>query len=159
NATDRSFIDFAVAGHAGDLTIGRIEPDRMSATLAKEDASLFAQVLLQVAELHASANSSGSRRAFGDKSFSASSRWQLSTSLSASKRFAFASARVSPCEIAAGTSSTKQVYPPSLAGSKTAVNFIPQGCHAVPPTAILRTEEFAPGETRPGFLGQSSRSH
>jgi hypothetical protein len=32
--------------------------------------------------------------------------------------------QVSPCEIAAGISSTKQVYPPSFAGSKTAVNFI-----------------------------------
>jgi hypothetical protein len=79
--------------------------------------------LTAFAELHASANSSGSRGAFGESCFSASSRWHASTSLSASRRFAFASARVSPCEMAAGTSSTKQVYPPSLAGSKTPSEF------------------------------------
>jgi hypothetical protein len=49
---------------------------------------------------------------------------------SASKRFALASASVSPCEIAAGISSTKQVYPPSFAGSKTAVSFISIDYHS-----------------------------
>lgn len=53
------------------------------------------------------------------------SRWHSRTSFSASRRFALASASVSPCEIAARISSTKQVYPPSLAGSKTAVTFMP----------------------------------
>src|SRR4029077_6500367 len=91
---------------------------------------------LQFVELHVSANSKGSRNAFGERSFSARSRWHTSTSLSASSRFAFASASVSPCEMAAGTSSTKQVYPPSLAGSKTAVSFMPQSCHARPCLAI-----------------------
>src|SRR5437764_143629 len=124
NAMDRSFLDFAVAGHAGNLPVGRISPDRVRAALAKEDAALPAQVPLQIAELHPSANSSGWRTAFGDRSFSASSRWHSSTSLSASSRFALASSKVSPCEIAAGTSSTKQVYPPSLAGSNIAVSFI-----------------------------------
>ncbi len=33
------------------------------------------------------------------------------------------------CEIAAGISSTKHVYPPSLAGSKTAVSFMPTNYH------------------------------
>src|SRR5271157_1015855 len=42
-------------------------------------------------------------------------------------RFAFASSRVSPWEIAVGISSTKQVYPPSLAGSNTAVSFTSSG--------------------------------
>ena len=55
---------------------------------------------------------------------SASSRWHSRTSFKASRRFALASSMVSPCEIAAGISSTKQVYPPSLAGSKTAVSFM-----------------------------------
>jgi hypothetical protein len=32
--------------------------------------------------------------------------------------------------MAAGTSSTKQVYPPSFAGSKTAVSFMAGNCHA-----------------------------
>lgn len=107
---------------------------------------LPAQVPLQVAELHASANSIGSRRALGDSPFSARSRWHSSTSLSASSRFALASPRVSPCEMAAGTSSTKQVYPPSWAGSKTAVSFMPQTCHTAPPLAILRAERLAHAE-------------
>ena len=135
NTPDSSFLDFTVARHAGDLPVGRIEPDRVRTALAKENASPFAQVPLRVAELHASANSSGSRRALGERSFSASSRWHSSTSLSASRRFALASSRVSPCEMAAGTSSTTQVYPPSLAGSKTPVNFMSRGYCPAPPLA------------------------
>ena len=52
--------------------------------LTKQDTSLRAQMsrLTALAELHASANSSGSRTAFGESSFSANSRWQASTSLS-----------------------------------------------------------------------------
>ena len=73
---------------------------------------------------HASEISIGSRTASGERFFSTKSRWHCTTSFRASSRFAFASARVSPCEIAAGISSTKQVNPPSLAGSKTAVSFI-----------------------------------
>src|SRR5436190_404295 len=143
NAASGSFLDFAVTRHAGDLPVGRVEPDCVRAALAKEDAPVPAQVPLQFAELHASTNSSGSRRAFGDSFFSASSRWHSSTSLSASSRFALASAKVSPCEMAAGTSSTKQVYPPSLAGSKTAVSFTPRECHTARPIATLRAERFA----------------
>jgi len=71
----------------------------------------------------------------GYRSFSARSRWHSSTSLNASSRFALASTRVSPCEMVAGTFSAKQVYLPSLAGSKTAVNFTPQGYCPVPPLA------------------------
>jgi len=138
NAMNRSFLDFAVARYGGDLPVGRIKPDRVRAALAKEDAPLPAQVPLHVAELHASANSIGSRRALGDSSFSARSRWHSTTSLRASSRFALASPRVSPCEMAAGISSTKQVYPPSWAGSKTAVNFILRGCHTAPSLASLR---------------------
>jgi hypothetical protein len=48
--------------------------------------------------------------------------------------------------MAAGISSTKQVYPPSWAGSKTAVNFILRGCHAAPSLASLREERFAHAE-------------
>ena len=122
-------LDFTVSRHTVDLPIGRVEPDRVRTALAKQDTSVRAQMSLQLAELHASANSRDSRTAFGENSFSASSRWHFSTSLSASRRFAFASARVSPCEMAAGTSSTKQVYPPFLAGSNTAVSFTPRECH------------------------------
>src|SRR5207249_7107328 len=60
----------------------------------------------------------------------ASSRWHSRTSFKASRRFALASSTVSPCEIAAGISSTKQVYPPSLAGSKTAVSLMLIDYHA-----------------------------
>lgn len=65
-----------------------------------------------------------SRTASDEMFFSARSRWHSKTIFSASKRFVLASASVSPCEIAAGISCTKQVYPPSLAGSKTAVSFM-----------------------------------
>src|SRR5881394_2413118 len=85
---------------------------------------MLTQMPLQIRQLHASANSIGSRTASGEISCLANSRWDSNTSLRASNRFDLASARVSPCEIAAGISSTKQVYPPSLAGSKTAVSFI-----------------------------------
>ena len=85
---------------------------------------------LQLAELHASANSIVSRKASGESSFSANSRWHSRTNFKASRRFALASSMVSPCEIAAGISSTKQVYPPSLAGSKTAVSFMLINYHA-----------------------------
>src|SRR5204862_6728214 len=71
-----------------------------------------------------------SRKASGESSFSASSRWHSRTSFKASRRFALASSRVSACEIAAGISSTKQVYPPSLARSKTAVSFMLRNYHA-----------------------------
>jgi len=129
DGADRPFLDFAMARHAGNLPALRVEPNGMGAALTEDGATLLAQVALQVRKLHASANSSVSRTAFGERFFSASSRWHSSTSLSASKRFAFASSRVSPCEIAAGISSTKQVYPPSLAGSKTAVNFMRPDYH------------------------------
>src|SRR5438067_141628 len=46
------------------------------------------------------------------------------TCVSASKRFALASSRVSPSEKTSGNSSNWQVKPPSDAGSKTAVSFI-----------------------------------
>src|SRR5690349_21017215 len=114
----------------------------MSATLAKEDAALFAQVLLQVASvMHRQTP------AFGDKSFSASSRWHSSTSFSASSRFALASASVSPCEMAAGTSSTKQVYPPSLAVENRS-QFHTTGMPSDAACGNPSHEEFAPAETR-----------
>lgn len=48
----------------------------MRAALAIENASAFSQMPLQVEELHASTNSSGSRSAFGGGSFSANaSAW------------------------------------------------------------------------------------
>jgi hypothetical protein len=107
----------------------------------KRDFPMNMSRLPALAELHASANSSGSRRASGDSPFSASSRRHASTSLSASRRFAFASARVSPCEMVAGTSSTKQVYPPSFAGSKIAVSFMAGNC-----CATLRSAALSAGE-------------
>src|SRR5687767_14170738 len=57
------------------------------------------------------------------------SRRACNTSLRASTRLALASSSVSPWEMAAGISSIKQVYPPSSAGSKTAVSFIVIVCH------------------------------
>ena len=71
NGMDGSFLDFAVTRHAGDLPVGRIEPDGVRPALVKEDASPCAKVPLPVAKLHASANSIGSRTALGDRSFSA----------------------------------------------------------------------------------------
>ena len=85
------------------------------------DAALF--IAGQWAEAHGYYHSLAPR-GIQDSSFSANSRWHSSTSFSASNRLALASASVSPWEIAAGTSSTKQVYPPSAAGSKTAVSFM-----------------------------------
>jgi len=124
NCSNRSLFDLPVARDASDLARRRVQPYGVSATLAVKETALFAQVALQVNSLHASGSSMNTRTASGDRFFSTKSRWHSNTNLSASKRFAFASASVSPCEIAAGISSTKQVYPPSFADSKTAVNFM-----------------------------------
>ena len=130
DSADRPFLNFAMTRDAGNLPALRVEPNSMGAALSEEDATLLTQVSLQVRKLHTSASSIVSRTAFGERFSSASSRWHSSTSLSASRRFAFASSSVSPCEMAAGISSTKQVYPPSLAGSKIAVNFMRLAYHA-----------------------------
>ena len=129
DCSNRSFFDFPMARDAGDLTHRRIQPYGMPATLAIKETTLFAQVTLQVNPLHASGSSMISRTASGERFFSTMSRWHSKTSFTASKRFTLASASVSPCEIAAGISSTKQVYPPSLAGAKTAVSFINTDYH------------------------------
>src|SRR5713101_5386994 len=76
---------------------------------AIQNATVLAQMAFQFREFHASAISITSRTACGERPFSASSRWHCSASFSASARFALASSMVSPCEIAAGISSTKQV--------------------------------------------------
>jgi len=94
-------------------------------------------------QIHASASSMISRTASGERFFSTKSRWHSKTSFSASKRFALASASVSPCEIAAGISSTKHVYPPSFAGSKTAVSFIFEDYHT-PASAQTRLSGLLP---------------
>src|SRR6266436_4928471 len=127
-----SFLDFTMARDAGYLVQRRVEPNTVGSTLAIQNATVLAQMAFQFREFHASAISITSRTACGERPFSASSRWHCSASLSASARFALASSMVSPCEIAAGISSTKQVYPPSLAGSKTAVNFMPLDYHTRP---------------------------
>ena len=124
NSAHRPFLDLSVTRHAGDFAACGVEPDGVSATLPMEDAAVLSEMSLQIRQPHAPANSIVSRKACGESSFSASSRWHSRTSFKASRRFALASSTVSPCEIAAGISSTKQVYPPSLAGSKTAVSFI-----------------------------------
>ncbi len=138
DGSDRPLLNFRMARYAGNFALLRVKPDGVCATLAIENAALLAQMALQVCKLHASANSSVSRSASGERSFSANSRWHASTSLSASRRFAFASSRVSPCEIAAGISSTKQVYPPSLAGSNTAVSFTFSRYHTTPGSRKFR---------------------
>src|SRR5207245_4400807 len=130
NSANRPFLDLSVTRHAGDFAACRVEPDGMSATLAVEDAAVLPEMSLQIRQPHVPANSIVSRKASGESSFSASSRWHSRTSFKASRRFALASSTVSPCEIAAGISSTKQVYPPSLAGSKTAVSFMLTNYHA-----------------------------
>src|SRR6266849_5342978 len=105
----RPLFDFAMARDAGDLVQCRVEPNAMGSTLAIQNATMEPQMAFQFREFHASAISKTSRTACGDRPFSASSRWHCSASLSASARLALASSMVSPCEIAAGISSTKQV--------------------------------------------------
>lgn len=130
DCTNCSLFDFPMTGNAGDFALRGIKPYGVLATFAIQEATLCAEVPLQVNPLHASASSRISRTAPDERFFSTKSRWHSKTSFSASKRFALASARVSPCEIAAGNSSTKQVYPPSLAGSKMAVSFMPIDYHS-----------------------------
>ena len=129
NCANCPLFDFPMAGEAGDLALRRVQPYGVFATLAKKETTLFAQVPLQVDPFHTSGSSMISRTASDGRFFAIKSRWHSKTSFSASKRFTLASASVSPCEIAAGISSTKQVYPPSLAGAKTAVSFINTDYH------------------------------
>src|SRR5260370_39559449 len=103
------FLDCAMARDAGDLVQRRVEPNTMGSTLAIQNATMEPQMAFQFREFHASAISITSRTACGERPFSASSRWHSRASLSASARFALASSMVSPCGIAAGISSTKQV--------------------------------------------------
>jgi hypothetical protein len=117
-------LDLAVSRDAGKAAVSGIQLYAVRTALTEERTALFAQVAFQLRKLHTPANSMLSRTASGQRFCSASSRWHSSTSLRASRRFALASSSVSPCEIAAGISSTKQVYPPSGAGSKTAVTFM-----------------------------------
>jgi len=124
NRANCSLFDFSMAGDTCDLALYGVQPYGVPATLTIKLATLSSQVALQVDSLHASASSMVSRTASGERFFSANSRWHSKTNFSASRRLALASSSVSPCEIAAGISSTKQVYPPSFAGSKTAVIFI-----------------------------------
>jgi hypothetical protein len=130
NCANCPFFDFPMARDASDLALRRFQPYGVLATLAIKETTLSAQVPLQVDPLHGSASSMISRTASDDRFFSTNSRWHFKTSFSASRRFARASASVSPCEIAAGISSRKHVYPPSFAGSKTAVTFMSVYYHA-----------------------------
>jgi len=61
----------------------------VSATLAVEDAAVLAEMPLQIRQPHAPANSIVSRKACGESSFSASSRWHSRTSFKVSRRFAW----------------------------------------------------------------------
>ena len=143
NCANCPLFDFPMAGDAGDLALRGVQPYGVPATLTIKETPPFAQVPLQVNPLHASASSMISRTASGERFFSTKSRWHSKTSFSASKRFALASASVSPCEIAAGISSTKHVYPPSFAGSKTAVSFIFEDYHT-PASAQTRLSGLLP---------------
>ncbi len=124
DCANRAVLDLAVPRDAGKAAVPGIQPYAVRTTLTEEGTALLAQVAFQLRKLHTPASSMLSRTALGERFFSASLRWHSSTSLRASRRFALASSRVSPCEIAAGISSTKQVYPPSDAGSKTAVTLM-----------------------------------
>src|SRR6266496_4392400 len=155
NRANRPFLDLSVTRNACDFAACAVQPDGVSATLPLEDASVLPEVPLQIRQPHVPANSIVSRKASGESSFSASSRWHSRTSFKASRRFALASSSVSPCEIAAGISSTKHVYPPSLAGSKTAVSFMLLNYHAG--VAIQQATTFSqlrhPRESRDrGFI-------
>lgn len=130
DGANRSLFDLSMSRDAGYLAALRVDPNAVRATLTVGNTRLATEIALQIGKLHSYASSKISRTAPGERSFSASSRWQSSTSLSASRRFALASSSVSPCEIAAGISSTKQVYPPSFAGSNTAVSFTGLGYHS-----------------------------
>src|SRR6266567_4558327 len=154
NSANRPFLDLSVTRHAGDFAACGVEPDGVSATLPVEDAAALPEMPLQIRQPHAPANSIVSRKACGESSFSASSRWHSRTSFKASRRFALASSTVSPCEIAAGISSTKQVYPPSLAGSKTAVSFMLANYHA---QRSVQQAQLS-GLTRKTNLGSESAS-
>jgi hypothetical protein len=139
DCADRPFLDFVMTRDTSDLALRRVQPYGVSATFTIKQTTLFAQIPLQVDVLHASTSSMISRTASGERFFSTRSRWHSKTSFSASSRFALASGSVSPWEIAAGISSTKQVYPPSFAGSKTAVNFISVGYHTTGYRETART--------------------
>ena len=148
NRANCSFFDLSMTWDTGDLAQRWVQPYGVPSTFAIQNTTLFAQVALQVNAFHASGSSINSRTASGERSFSANSRWHSTTNFRASKRFAFASASVSPWEIAAGISSTKQVYPPSFAGSKTAVSFMRvcyhnTGCPQCPKLAPIDRSNLA----------------
>jgi hypothetical protein len=129
NCANGSLFNLAMTRDASDLTLRGIQPYGVRATLAIKETTSCAQVPLQVGAFHASGSSMISRTASDEMFFTARSPWHSNTIFSASKRFVLASASVSPCEIAAGISCTKQVCPPSLAGSKTAVSFMRKDYH------------------------------
>ena len=67
NSASRAVLDLSMTRHAGDLAEGRIQPDRVTATLAIKYTTLFAEVTLQVDPFHESGNSIDSRKASGEK--------------------------------------------------------------------------------------------
>src|ERR1051325_706803 len=71
----RSFFNFAMPRDASHLAISWIPPNSMRAAFAKKRTTLAPHVALQLAQLHAAANSMTSRKAFGEESLLAISRW------------------------------------------------------------------------------------
>ena len=63
DCANRAVLNFSVTRNAGDLSLGRIQPDGVTATLAIKDATFFAKIALQVDPFHESGNSIGSRTA------------------------------------------------------------------------------------------------
>jgi len=108
NCAGGVLLDFAMTRNAGEFD-WRDLTRWCASHLRGEKTTVTAHMPFKIVQFHVSASSIGSRSAFGERFSSASSRWHCSTSLSASSKFALASSIVSPCEMAAGTSSTKQV--------------------------------------------------
>jgi hypothetical protein len=125
NATGEVFLDFTMTRNRGPCAVCRILPNRMAPALSFEDASVLPQMPLEVSQLHEAGISKGSRRDRGELSWRALSRRYSKESCSASIRFARASSKLLPWLCTPGISSSQQTYPPSSAGSKTAVSFIP----------------------------------
>ena len=51
------FLDFPMAGDAGDFAIGGVQPDGVAAALSVEGATVSAKVAFEVRQLHAVASS------------------------------------------------------------------------------------------------------
>ncbi len=70
-----AFLDFAMPRNRGDFAVGRVLPDRVVSTFARQKAAVRSQVVLQIEPFHQTASLSSSRTAPGTGCLRASSRW------------------------------------------------------------------------------------